>query len=71
MKKIYLLAWILLAASILGAWQHENINPLAILAFSFIAFGLFWGFTLWLAFTNDPEAAKLNNQIGKMNNFGR
>ena len=40
MKKFYLLAWILLAATILGAWQHDYLNPLTILAFSFIAFGL-------------------------------
>lgn len=71
MKKFYLLAWILLAASVLGAWQHENLNPLLILAFSFTAFALFYGFTLWLAFTNDPEAAQINGQLGKVNNYRR
>jgi hypothetical protein len=63
MRKFYLLAWILLAATILGAWQHDNLNPLTILAFSFITFGLFWGFAMWLAFTNDPAATLTNSQI--------
>lgn len=63
MKKFYLLAWILLAAAILGSWQHDNLNPLMILAFSFISFGLFWGFAMWLAFTNDPAVAAMNNQV--------
>lgn len=69
MKKLYLLAWILLAATILGAWQHDNLNPLLILAFSFITFGLFWGFAMWLAFTNDPATAAINSQLGKINNY--
>lgn len=72
MKKIYILAWILLAASFLGAWQHENLNnPLVVLAFSFTAFGLFYGFALWLTFTNDPKEAEINGQIGKINNYRR
>lgn len=71
MEKFYLLAWILLAASFLGAWQHENFNPLVILAFAFTAFALFYVFTLWLAFTIDPQAAAMNSQMGKINNYRR
>lgn len=64
MKKIYLLAWILLAATVLGAWEHGNINPQTILVFSFLTFALAYGFALWLAFTNDPAA---HHQAEKIN----
>lgn len=64
MKNFYLLAWILLAAMVLGAWQYGNVNPLTILAFSFITFALAYGFALWLVFTNDPAA---HHQAEKIN----
>lgn len=60
-KTIYILAWILLAAVTLMTVITNNINPITILVISFIAFGLAYGFALWLAFSI-KDAPTTNNQ---------
>ena len=46
-KKFYVLAWFLLAASALISVFTGTVNPLAIVVFSLVAVGLVYGFALW------------------------
>ena len=52
MKKFYITAWFLLAASVLVSAFTGTINPLTVVVFSLVAVGLVYGFALWSVIVN-------------------
>jgi hypothetical protein len=52
MKKFYVTAWFLLAASVLVSAFTGTFNPLAVVVFSLVAVGLVYGFALWSVIVN-------------------
>ena len=55
MKKIYVLAWFLLAASVLVSVFTGTFDPLAMVVFSLVAVGLVYGFALWSVIVNTRD----------------
>ncbi len=55
MKKIYVLAWFLLAAAAFVSALTGTFNPAALLVFSLIALGLVYTFALWSVLVNTRE----------------
>lgn len=55
MKKFYVLAWFLLAASIIVMVFTGTFNPLAMVVFSLIAAGLVYALALWSVIVNTRE----------------
>lgn len=55
MKKFYVLAWFLLAASVLASVFTGTFNPLAMVVFSLVAVGLVYGFALWSVIVNTRD----------------
>jgi hypothetical protein len=58
MKFFYILAWFLLATAVLVSVLTGFINPLALLAFSLIAWSLVYVFALWAVFVNNPDLSE-------------
>ena len=60
LKHFYLFAWILLALSVIDSVYTGTIDPIKIIIYSLLAFTLFWGLGMWLAFFNskNTEEAK-------------
>ena len=58
MKKFYVLAWFLLAASVLASVFTGTFNPLGMVGLSRVAVGLVYGFALWSVIVNtrDPQS---------------
>lgn len=56
MKKFYVLAWFLLAASALASVFTGTFNPLAMVVFSLVALGLVYAIALWSVIVNTREA---------------
>ena len=55
MKKFYVLAWFLLAASVLVSVFTGTFNPLGVVIFSLVAVGLVYGFALWSVIVNTRD----------------
>lgn len=56
-KKFYIFAWLLLAASILFSVVNGPLNGLQMVVFSLIGVGLVYAFALWAVLSN-PEVAR-------------
>lgn len=54
-KKFYILAWFLLVGGVLASIFTGTFNPLATVAFSLIALGLFHAMALWSVFVNTGD----------------
>ena len=55
MKKFYVLAWVLLAASVLAAVFSGTFDPLAMIVFSLVTVSLVYAFALWSVFVNTRD----------------
>lgn len=55
LKNLYVLAWILLAASVLGSAVTGVLAPAALLGFSLAALGLVYALALWSVVVNTRE----------------
>jgi len=54
-KKFYVLAWFLLAASVLVSVFTGTFNPLGVVVLSLVAVGLVYGFALWSVIVNTRD----------------
>lgn len=64
-KKIYVLAWFLLLASVLAAVFTGTFDPLAMVVFSLVAVGLVYAFALWSVIVNTRICAGLKPSSGR------
>jgi hypothetical protein len=55
MKKIYVLAWFLLAAGALVSALTGTFNPVALVVFSLVALGLIYTFAFWWVIVNTRD----------------
>jgi len=55
MKKFYVSAWLLLAASVLVSVFTGTFNPIGMVVFSLVAVGLVYAFALWTVIVNTRD----------------
>lgn len=55
-KKLYVLAWLLLIGAVVSTIFKGTLDELAMVAFAIIAMGLIHALALWAAFVNTRDA---------------